>query len=80
MGATELACASQAARHIVVMQWNTSEGQRSVLSLAHFVQQHDMGRTSQHLVSSPLLLLLMTRFWRFCTTPSAPCAKLLAEP
>ena len=28
---------------IVVMQWNTSEGQRSVLSLAHFVQQHEHG-------------------------------------
>ncbi len=47
---------------VIVMPWNNSEGQRSVISLGHAVQQHNVGRSGQHLVTSPLLLLLMTRF------------------
>ena len=78
--ASRMACACHVASPIIVMQWNNSEGHRRILSLRHAVQQHNMGRRGQHLVTSPLLLLLMTRFWRFCTAPSAPCAKLLAEP
>ena len=71
-GMCRMACACQAASHSIVMLWSDSEGQSRGLSLGHAVQQHNMGRSGQHLKTSPPLLLLMTRFWRFCTAPSAP--------